>query len=52
MIIVVKLFSYHQNFGDYLILLWYGQICVSAAVAMLEECCMAFADMQVAVFIR
>ena len=27
-------------------LLIYGQICVLVAVAILEECCMAFADMQ------
>ena len=26
--------------------LWFGQICVLVAVAVLEECCMAFANMQ------
>ena len=25
----------------------YGQICVPVAVAILEDCCMAFANMQV-----
>ena len=28
---------------------WYGQICVPVAVAILEDCCMAFANMQVIV---
>ena len=27
--------------------LWYGQICVPVAEAILEDCCMAFANMQV-----
>ena len=27
--------------------LWYGQICGPVAVAILEDCCMAFANMQV-----
>ena len=26
--------------------LWYGHICALVAVAILEECCMAFANMQ------
>ena len=29
-----------------MIFLWYGQICVPVAVAILEECCMTFADIQ------
>ena len=27
-------------------LLWFGQICTTVAVSILEECCMAFANMQ------
>ena len=28
-------------------LLWFGEICVPVAVAILEDCCIAFANMQV-----
>ena len=35
-----------MRLGWPLIFLWYGQICVPAAVAILEEYCMAFANMQ------
>ena len=36
-----------MRLGWPLIFLWYGQICIPVAVAILEDCCMAFANMQV-----
>ena len=36
-----------MRLGIPLTFLWYGQICVLVAVAILEDCCMAFASMQV-----
>ena len=35
-----------MGLGLSLAFLWYGQICVPVAVAILEECSMAFATMQ------
>ena len=42
----LKVHQVFLNDDTMMTFIWYGQICVPVAVAILEECCMAFANIQ------